>query len=595
MKTKKHRNNVTAYIFKLIFKTAPLGVFIYLLITVFSSCLDAVGAKFLAMAIDDAHLLRYGDMRFFYFIIVYGASMYLLPQITYALTRIVSSRIEYKIQLKISENTIKKVIRLPVSYIENNDNRNLISQAMSVNGGFLLDYFYQHVYMAYFFLKFLFVAVVFFQYSIYMALLSLVNLVITIIVNQKLINKRAAFQLDMTEAERREEYYRGLLFQKDIVKDMKILGVMPFFSRLYKEKATENFNRTERFNFKITGIEIIVSMIKDLISFSVLGFGFYLIIKGQLTAGGFAAFYTASGNLIQYFNLFVAKIGNKKLQYIMADKYLTLMNAEEETKEGIEINAEAPITFKDVCFKYKEETGDILSHIDFTLHPGEKLAIVGENGAGKSTLVRLLSGINMPISGSLYVGDCKISDINIDVYRRGISIVPQDFCRYYLSVRENIAFGDVERIDDSKAITEAAEKGSAQNIISRFENGLEQLIGTQYKNGTELSGGEWQRLALSRAYFRNGNLLILDEPTSSLDAYSEEFIYRQFLILSKNKTAVTHRMATARLADRIIVLDHGRIVEDGSHEELISKRGLYAELFEKQADLYYEPEAFVQT
>lgn len=585
---KRQKNNVSASILKLIFKTAPIAVLLYLLITVFSSCLDAAAAKFLALAIDDVSLLQSGDMRFFYYVIAYGASLYLLPEITFALTQIISSGIEHKIQLRVSEETIRKVIRLPVPYLENHENQDLIKQATSVNGGFMLNYFYQHVYMAYFLLKFLFVAAVFFQYNLYLALLSLVNLVITVAVNRHLVNRRAAFQLDMTEAERREEYYRGLLFQKDMIKDMKILGVLPFFSRLYREKAEENFKKTERFNFRITRIEVAVSLIKDLISFSILGFGFYLIVKGHLTAGGFIAFYTANGNLIQYFDLFVAKIGNKKLQYVLADKYLTLMHAEEEPREGAEGDLGLPITFRDVCFRYKEETGDILSHISFTLRPGEKLAIVGENGAGKSTLVRLLAGINAPGSGAILVGNRSLSELEPGSYRRKISIVPQDFCRYYLTVRENIGFGNVEKMDDTQAITEAAEKGSAQELIGRLDAGLEQLLGTQYRNGTELSGGEWQRLALSRAYFRDGELLILDEPTASLDAYSEEFIYRQFLALSENRTAVfvTHRMATARLADRILVIDRGRIAEEGSHGELMQKQGLYAELFKAQAEFY---------
>lgn len=583
-----NKTRTLPYAMKIVFMAAPVNMIMYILLTVLSACFDAAAAKALAMSVDSALLLAHGNMRFFICIIAYGLFLYILPEITNSLETILLSKIEYKISMKVSLDTIKKIIRLPISYIEEKENQNLIEQAMSVNGGFLLNYVFQYVYMLYFLIKFISVAVILLQYNVYLSIVIMVNLIITIIVNRYLNNKRTAFNLDMTEAERREEYYRSLLFNKDVIKDMKILGVLPFFYDLYKDKARENFAKSTRFNFRITKIEFAVLMIKNIISFAAYGFGFSLIMHGMLTAGGFIAFYTSSGNLIQYFDLFMSKISRTHTQSAYTEKYITLMNSKEESADGKISEQGFDLVMRNVSFRYKSDSKDVLSDIDLTIHSSEKLAIVGENGAGKSTLVRLISGLNKPTGGEITVGKYDISELDISSYRKRISIVPQDFCKYYLSVRENIGFGNVEKINDTESIMEAASSSDISKLISGFANGVQQLIGTQYKDGIELSGGEWQRLSLSRAYFGNGDILILDEPTASLDAYSEEFIYNRFIELSNNKTTafVTHRMATARLADRIVVLENGRIIESGSHEELMNINGKYKSLFEEQANAY---------
>jgi len=247
------------------------------------------------------------------------------------------------------------------------------------------------------------------------------------------------------------------------------------------------------------------------------------------------------------------------------------------------------LRFEDVVFTYPGAKEPTLRGVSLHLPPGHKLALVGENGAGKTTLIKLLTGLYRPTSGRILLDGLELSAWEPDALRERIGVIFQDYVRYQLVVGENIGVGDVRAIDDHDRWKEAAKKGLADELIESLPKGYETQLGKWFDDGRELSGGQWQKIALSRAFMRrDADILVLDEPTASMDAAAEMRIFERFKALAEDRIAIliSHRFSTVRMADTIAVVHDGAIVERGSHEELLARGGRYAELFLLQARGY---------
>ncbi|GCE14546.1 ABC transporter ATP-binding protein [Tengunoibacter tsumagoiensis] len=252
------------------------------------------------------------------------------------------------------------------------------------------------------------------------------------------------------------------------------------------------------------------------------------------------------------------------------------------------------IEFRNVSFTYPgkdPKTHATLRQVSFTIHAGEAIALVGHNGAGKTTLVKLLTRLYDPDEGDILIGGKNIKDYDLKTLRQHIGVIFQDYVNYQMTVRENIGVGRIEEIENDELVRNAAGKSGVNMIIEKLPQGYDTTLGRWFKDvreSTQLSGGEWQKIALARAFMREAHILVLDEPTSALDARAEYEVFQHFRALIQKRTAlfISHRFSTVRLADRIFVLEHGRIIESGSHKELMALGERYAELFQLQAQAY---------
>ena len=246
------------------------------------------------------------------------------------------------------------------------------------------------------------------------------------------------------------------------------------------------------------------------------------------------------------------------------------------------------IRFENVGFRYHDAERWAVRHLDLEIRAGEVVALVGENGAGKTTIVKLLSRLYDPTEGRITIDGIDLRHFDLETLRSRIALILQDFVHYSFSASENIGVGSIARVDEHEKVVDAAERALANRVIDRLPLGYAQPLGRRFKDGVELSGGEWQKMAIARAYMRDGDVLVLDEPTAALDARAEYEVFLRFRELSQGRTCliISHRFSTVRMADRIVVLEDGRVEKAGSHAELLSIGGRYAALFELQASGY---------
>lgn len=394
--------------------------------------------------------------------------------------------------------------------------------------------------------------------------------------------------------ERRElDYLRYIGASDQTAKEIKMFSLSDFIARRFRELADSYYLANRKLAINRAGVGSVLSAVGTLAYYGAYVFIILQTIGGIITVGTLTflagSFSRMQGMLQNIMNRF-SRIAEQAL-------YLQDLFDFFEIQPTIRTTADArpfptPIrkgfTFEQVSFRYPNSEAWALRDLSFTLHAGEKLALVGENGAGKTTLVKLLARLYEPTEGRILLDGIDIREYDLKSLRDHIGVIFQDYWRYQMKAGENIAVGRIEELADIPAIRNAARKSLADQVIENLPGEYEQRLGKRFADGVELSGGQWQKVALARAYMRDAQLLILDEPTSALDARSEHEVFLRFSELIAGKTAVliSHRFSTVRMADRILVLQNGRLLEIGSHEELLAREGKYAELFYLQAQGY---------
>ncbi len=321
---------------------------------------------------------------------------------------------------------------------------------------------------------------------------------------------------------------------------------------------------------------------------------FSKVIQGTLSVGQFTLVFQQTLTLAlsaeDTLNLYASMAARTK--YV--DKYYEFLNTEKKITSPVRsiVIPTSPtpplVEFKNASFRYPNTERYILKDFSLTIHPGEKVALVGENGAGKTTLIKLLLRFYDVTDGELLINGVNIKDVNLAEWHKHIGALFQDFIKYQFTFKENVYLGNLEQMNNEELLKEAIRKSGADGYVKNLPDNIDQVVGKMFDGGIDLSGGQWQKLALARAFFRNAPLLVLDEPTSAIDAKAEYEIFENVQKLQKDKTVIiiSHRFSTVRNADRILVLEDGKIIEEGNHEKLMKKKGLYAELFNIQAQGY---------
>lgn len=397
-----------------------------------------------------------------------------------------------------------------------------------------------------------------------------------------------------TTAKRQMDYLRQVGGSKEAAKELKLFNLSSYLTRRFTELA----NGIYRENIDLSRRKLVwgglLSMIGTLGYYGAYVYVIWLAVHGTYKDIHTYAFITgaivqASSNLQQVFST-ATGVADQALFltdllafFAMKPTVLSRPGARKiprPIRQGFE--------FRNVGFKYPGTERMILSNFNFHLSKGERIALIGENGQGKTTIVKLITRLYDPVEGEILLDGVDLRDYELEDLHHEIGVIFQDFMRYEMTARENIAVGRVEQQHSQDEIEYAAHKALADDVVHKLGHGYDQMLGRRFEGGVDLSGGEWQKMALARAYLRDAQLLILDEPTASLDARSEQEVFERFAELTAGKMAllISHRFSTVRMADRIVVLEGGHIVEEGTHEQLLALGARYAEMFEMQAASY---------
>ncbi|MBU2940876.1 ABC transporter ATP-binding protein/permease [Lacinutrix sp. C3R15] len=394
-------------------------------------------------------------------------------------------------------------------------------------------------------------------------------------------------------AERRElDYLRFIGANDKTAKEIKLFGLTDFVVDRFKNLSQEYYDLNKKLAVKRSALGFVFNVLGTLSYYGAYVFIIYRVISGVITLGELTflsgSFNRLTRNLQDFFSKFT-RITESALYLKDYFDFLDI-SIEPTHKEDIPLpeTIQEGFTFKNVRFAYPGSENEILKGISFTIKAGEKLAFVGQNGAGKTTLTKLLLRFYEPTSGEILLDGININRFNKAAYQEYFGVIFQDFFKYEFTVRENIAIGDIDEIDNQSKIENAAELSLANEVVEDLKFGYNQQLGKRFAKGQELSGGQWQKVALARAYMKDAKVMILDEPTSALDAKAESEVFDRFIGLTQDKTSViiSHRFSTVRQANRILVLEQGRVLEIGTHEELMKNKSLYADLFTLQAEGY---------
>jgi len=396
-----------------------------------------------------------------------------------------------------------------------------------------------------------------------------------------------------TPVRRQLDYLRVLGGSKEAAKELKLFGLSKFLTERFTQLSDQVYEENVALSRRKLVAGGFLSIVGSLGYYAAYVYVIWRTVTGALTIGSLyflaGAILQASSNIQQIFST-LSGVADQAL-------FLTDLLAFFEMKPTIRSKPDAlpaprPIMrgfeFRNVSFAYPGNSRLVLKSLNFTLHTGERVALIGENGQGKTTIVKLITRLYDPTEGQVLLDGIDLREYSLEDLYREIGVIFQDFMRYEMTARENVAVGRIEEIEAIQEIAAAAHKSLADEVIARLPGKYEQMLGRRFENGVDLSGGEWQKLALARAYLRDAQLLVLDEPTAALDARSEYEVFERFAELTEGKMAlfISHRFSTVRMADRIVVLADGQIAEDGSHEQLIALGGSYAAMFEMQAASY---------
>ncbi len=433
-------------------------------------------------------------------------------------------------------------------------------------------------------------ALVLFDYYPGLVLLALLSILPSFLIRMIIGGKQYQLSRNQTEKNRLSSYLWGVLTNRNSIKEMRCMGFSEYLTKRYFDVSKEVFEENKRFDMK-SSFRIFIG---DFIKVSFYGISIciciWLLNNDVVSLGAFVACLSAFTAMQTTSESLLTTFSALKQQCNYANDYYDFFDlaTEKNSKEEC-LSFENTLKTDELVFRYPNSDRNAIDSVDFSIHKGEKIAIVGENGSGKTTLVKLLLGLFTPTSGTVEMDDKNIMQYNQSYYKR-FSMVAQRFGKYNISLRDNIAFGDLYKRNDNQKLNSACKDTGVNEIVEEM-GGYDVDLGVEF-GGRELSGGQWQKVAITRGVFRGGEIFFLDEPTSALDPIIEYDVLSDFIKTAKDNTAViiSHRIGICTKVDKIVLMSHGKIAEVGNHKELLKKNGLYASMWHEQAKWYQEGE-----
>ena len=401
------------------------------------------------------------------------------------------------------------------------------------------------------------------------------------------------WERDSTSADRRARYFSMLLSTRNAAQEVRLFGLGNYFADRFRTIRQALRRERKRLVRRRVSADAVTQFGAAIAMFCIYGFIAYQALNGVITLGEFAMYFAAfqrGRGLLRELLFGIARSYENSLFLSEFSEFLALQQHVRDPEKPIAVPQplQKGVVFDNVGFRYPGARHPALEQINLTVRPGECIAIVGRTGSGKTTLVKLLCRMYDPTTGRITVDDVAMQEFSKQQWLQGISAYFQESGKYYLTARENIAFGDLDKSEDDTAIIAAARRSGAHEVIENLHRGYDTVLGTVLEQGTELSMGEWQKVALARTYLRDARILVLDEPTNAMDALSEQQALEAIWDVAPDciTVLISHRLSAVRRADRVYMLSHGRIVESGTHEELMKNGDKYAEMFDTQARYY---------
>ncbi len=590
---------------RLVWQASPLFFLASLGLTMLSGLLPLVSILITSMLIQTlTQAISAGhnpsvlaDRLILLLVLMAGANLFLqlLQRLNAALQQLQRTRIINHVQLLIG----KKATEIDLACFEDFEFHNRIRTAAD-ESAFRIPMFLDHLIMVETALvTFISLAIVLLIWHAWIVLVIVLSSLASLWVSTHFGTIRVNLVSQRAETERKKYYLNSLFISEMAAKEIRLFGLRDFLITRFRRIVETIYQQDRRLAVDELLSSSAAALLLALVQPALIAFTAFQALAGLISIGQFSL-YTQSILQLEsgWTQLVVAQSGLHESNLFAARlfDFLAIQPHVEASRPLLKPQSDSKrrppcIEFRGVSFRYPGTERTVLEDISFMVHPGEAIALVGVNGAGKSTLVKLLAGLYEPTEGQIFLNNRDIQTLDRADLRANLSVIFQDYIVYHFSARENIGIGRVDRIDDTTCIEEAARRSGLDRVIDQLPNGYDTVLARFWEHGHELSGGQQQLVALARALMRDAPVLILDEPSSALDIYTEQRFFQQLLAgrLSGQLQSVifiSHRFTTVGRADRILVLEHGRLIEQGKHEELLNQNGRYAEMFNMQVTAY---------